>query len=303
MGEEPKGKEAERGAQLAAFLDHPSSQVKNAALGAVSTLKYRSAAEKVRALISGEDLVLAVNASATAAALQDAAAVEAILALARRVLETAPDSAEPVISAIADLKAPGAAELLRGWLRHPHAHVRISAARGLRKLDPAAQVQVSTVEAAAPPAPPGRPPAAPEGAALTFKTAKGEIRVVLDTRSTPLTSDNLFALARKAYFDGVNFHRVEPDFVVQGGDPRGDGEGGPGYSIRCEVSDRRYVRGTVGMALSGKDTGGSQFFFVTSEQPHLEGRYTAFGEVEGAGMEVVDRLMEGDRIESVNRTP
>jgi cyclophilin family peptidyl-prolyl cis-trans isomerase len=95
---------------------------------------------------------------------------------------------------------------------------------------------------------------------------------------------------------------VEPDFVVQGGDPRGDGDGGPGYSIRCEVSDRRYVRGTIGMALSGKDTGGSQFFFTTSEQPHLEGRYTAFGEVT-EGEEVLDDLLEGEAITQVTAKP
>jgi cyclophilin family peptidyl-prolyl cis-trans isomerase len=86
-----------------------------------------------------------------------------------------------------------------------------------------------------------------------------------------------------------------PDFVAQGGDPRGDGEGGPGYSIRCEMTRRPYLRGVMGMALSGKDTGGSQFFFTHTPQPHLDGRYTSFGEVT-AGMEVVDALLEGDVI-------
>ncbi|RKH92523.1 peptidylprolyl isomerase, partial [Corallococcus praedator] len=82
------------------------------------------------------------------------------------------------------------------------------------------------------------------------------------------------------------------------GDPRGDGEGGPGHSIRCEMTRRPYTRGVVGMALSGKDTGGSQFFFTHAPQPHLDGRYTVFGEVV-AGMDTVDALLEGTVIDDV----
>jgi cyclophilin family peptidyl-prolyl cis-trans isomerase len=122
--------------------------------------------------------------------------------------------------------------------------------------------------------------------------------VRLDADEAPLTSGNLYALASKGYFNGVTFHRVVPNFVAQGGDPRGDGEGGPGYSIRCEMTRRPYRRGTVGMALSGKDTGGSQFFFTHAPQPHLDGRYTAFGEVV-SGLDVVDALLEGDIIREV----
>jgi len=93
-----------------------------------------------------------------------------------------------------------------------------------------------------------------------------------------------------------------PDFVVQGGDPRGDGLGGPGYSIRDEINRRRYRRGAVGMALAGPDTGGSQFFIALTPQPHLDGGYTVFGEVV-AGMDVADRLLQGDRIERVREVP
>jgi cyclophilin family peptidyl-prolyl cis-trans isomerase len=88
---------------------------------------------------------------------------------------------------------------------------------------------------------------------------------------------------------------VVPDFVVQGGDPRGDGWGGPGYTIRCEINPRPYGRGAVGMALAGKDTGGSQFFVTHGPQPHLDGGYTVFGQVR-EGMAVVDALTVGDRI-------
>jgi len=89
-----------------------------------------------------------------------------------------------------------------------------------------------------------------------------------------------------------------PNFVVQGGDPRGDGEGGPGYSIRDELNDRPYLRGTVGMALSGPDTGGSQFFITHSPQPHLDAKYTVFGHVV-SGMDVVDRMQQLDVIQRV----
>ena len=115
----------------------------------------------------------------------------------------------------------------------------------------------------------------------------------LDVLDAPLTVDNFIALARKGYFDGLTFHRVVPNFVIQGGDPRGDGDGGPGHSIRDELNQEPYLRGAVGMALAWRDTGGSQFFITHSPQPHLDARYTVFGRVV-AGMDVVDRITQGD---------
>jgi cyclophilin family peptidyl-prolyl cis-trans isomerase len=118
---------------------------------------------------------------------------------------------------------------------------------------------------------------------------------VLDT---PLTTESFIALARRGFFDGLTFHRVVPGFVIQGGCPRGDGNGGPGYTLRCELDRHPYGRGTVGMALSGRDTGGSQFFITQQPAPHLDGAYTAFGRVV-SGMEVVDQIRPGDVIERV----
>ena len=143
---------------------------------------------------------------------------------------------------------------------------------------------------------------APRGAKLVITTDKGEFEVALFVEEAPLTSANLWNLARKGFFRGLSFHRVVPDFVAQGGDPRGDGNGGPGYTIRCEINHKPYGRGVVGMALSGKDTGGSQFFVTAAPQPHLDGRYTAFGEVT-RGQEVVDALLEGDLITEVRAMP
>jgi cyclophilin family peptidyl-prolyl cis-trans isomerase len=133
---------------------------------------------------------------------------------------------------------------------------------------------------------------------VEVRTEKGTVRVRLACPEAPLTCLNFLQLAGQGFYDGLRFHRVVPDFVVQGGDPRGDGVGGPGYSIRDEINRLRYERGAVGMALAGPDTGGSQFFLTLTPQPHLDGGYTVFGHVV-AGDEVLDRIVQGDRIESV----
>jgi cyclophilin family peptidyl-prolyl cis-trans isomerase/HEAT repeat protein len=129
-------------------------------------------------------------------------------------------------------------------------------------------------------------------------TDKGTIEIEMAVLDAPLTTDNFMRLARQGFFDGLTFHRVVPNFVVQGGDPRADGEGGPGFTIRDEINQRPYLRGLVGMALDWRDTGGSQFFITQSPQPHLDGRYTVFGHVV-SGIEVVDRLEVGDLIQHV----
>lgn len=124
-------------------------------------------------------------------------------------------------------------------------------------------------------------------------TARGSFRIRLDCPQAPLTCLSFLQLAGQGYFDGLMFHRVVPDFVVQAGDPRGDGWGGPGFALRDEINRLRFVRGAVGMALSGPDTGGSQFFIALSPQPHLDGGYTVFGQVEGDDS-VLDRIRQQD---------
>ena len=135
--------------------------------------------------------------------------------------------------------------------------------------------------------------------AAVLHTELGDVRLRLLPRVAPGAVANFVALAEQGYYDGVVFHRVVADFVIQAGDPRGDGWGGPGYTIRCEYSDLPYRRGTLGMARSGKDTGGSQWFITHSPQPQLEGRYTIWGQVE-QGLDVVDALRRGHRILSVD---
>ena len=123
----------------------------------------------------------------------------------------------------------------------------------------------------------------------------------LDHAVAPRTVDSFVGLARKKLYDGLTFHRVVPDFVVQGGDPRGDGTGGPGYLLRAEASLKPFARGALGIADAGKDTGGSQFFIMHARAPHLEGRYTWFGSCDttAAAGQALDLLFVGDKIEKV----
>jgi cyclophilin family peptidyl-prolyl cis-trans isomerase/HEAT repeat protein len=137
-----------------------------------------------------------------------------------------------------------------------------------------------------------------EKVTATVVTSKGAFTIEFLPEEAPLTVNNFIQLARKGYFNGQKIPRVVPNFVIQAGDPRGDGNGGPGYQIRCEINEVPYERAAVGMALSGKDTGGSQWFVTHSPQPHLDGGYTVFGRVI-SGMEVVDNISRGDIIRRV----
>ena len=131
-----------------------------------------------------------------------------------------------------------------------------------------------------------------------LETDHGTIELELNVIDAPLTTENFMTLARRGFYDGLTFHRVVPNYVVQGGDPRGDSEGGPGYTLRDELNQLPYLRGTVGIALDWQDTGGSQFFITHSPQPDLDGRYTAFARVVD-GMDVVDKIRRGDAIRRV----
>jgi cyclophilin family peptidyl-prolyl cis-trans isomerase len=132
----------------------------------------------------------------------------------------------------------------------------------------------------------------------TVITTRGSFTIQFLPEDAPLTVDNFVQLARRGYFNGQTIPRVVPNFVIQAGDPRGDQNGGPGYQIRCEINEVMFERAAVGMALSGKDTGGSQWFVTHSAQPHLDGGYTVFGNVI-RGMDVVDNIVRGDVIRRV----
>jgi cyclophilin family peptidyl-prolyl cis-trans isomerase/HEAT repeat protein len=135
---------------------------------------------------------------------------------------------------------------------------------------------------------------------LVIETDRGSITLALFAADAPITVRSLLYLVDRRVFDGGAWHRVVPGFVIQDGDPRGDGEGGPDYSLRDEINRQRYLTGVVGMALSGPDTGGSQFFITLDPQPHLDGTYTVIGRVL-SGMDVVTQVAQGDRIRRIRK--
>ncbi|MDD5398755.1 MAG: peptidylprolyl isomerase [Dehalococcoidia bacterium] len=131
-----------------------------------------------------------------------------------------------------------------------------------------------------------------------IKTAKGDLVLELYPQDAPVTVNNFVTLARKGFYNGLTFHRVIPDFMAQGGDPSGNGTGGPGYQFQDEFSSRTHQAGSLSMANSGPNTNGSQFFICYTPQPHLNGKHTVFGQLT-QGMDVLKKLVNGDKMNEV----
>ena len=130
----------------------------------------------------------------------------------------------------------------------------------------------------------------------------GEITIEFFPEDAPKTVENFVTLAKKGFYNGVTFHRVEPGFVVQGGDPKGNGTGGPGYTIKDEFNKQKHVRGAVAMARTqAPNSAGSQFYITLAPSHFLDGQYTVFGQVT-SGMEVADKIRVGDKMKSVKIT-
>ena len=276
-------------------------------LRALAAFKSGDHSETLRAKLTDDDVIVRASAADLLGELDPGPANARALAAAlpRALSDKLNDAALSIVGALARQKTVEAAEAIRTALAVPDYVVRRRAAALLKEM--------------------GRGGAAAAGGAgmvaTQFKEAdyrralgrtgrsvrarvltdKGAFTLELLPDEAPMNVDNFVELARRGYFNGVSFHRVVPNFVVQGGDPRGDGNGGPGYQIRCEINAVPYGRGAVGMALSGKDTGGSQWFVTHAPQPHLDGGYTVFGRVV-EGMDVVDRIARGDRMRSVTIT-
>jgi peptidyl-prolyl cis-trans isomerase B (cyclophilin B) len=134
-----------------------------------------------------------------------------------------------------------------------------------------------------------------------METSKGTINLDLFEKEAPGTVKNFISLAKKGFYDGLKFHRVINDFMIQGGCPKGDGTAGPGYHIKCETDPKtnpqKHTPGTLSMAHAGKDTGGSQFFITHTDTPWLDGKHTVFGRTKD--MAVVNAIKQGDKITSV----
>jgi cyclophilin family peptidyl-prolyl cis-trans isomerase/HEAT repeat protein len=294
---------------LHAMLRDEDARVLPGVLEALRQARGKDALDTLRRHLEYADLGVRVAAAEGIAALSPAGLSGPLLAAWRLGLEDGDGELEARIAAVAALAAQkdDAAKSALGEVarKDPSRAVRVRASQLLRELggeapDPGAERVVRPpldyAEAMAPYDP--RAGVSLFTPRAFLKTRHGTIEIHLDLVEAPLTTASFVALARRGFYDGLTFHRVEPGFVVQGGCPRGDGNGGPGYALRCEITRRPYARGSVGMALSGKDTGGSQFFVTLAPQPHLDGGYTLFGQV-AAGMELVDKIRPGDVIERV----
>jgi cyclophilin family peptidyl-prolyl cis-trans isomerase/HEAT repeat protein len=296
--------QADRSASLlTALLGDRDQRVIPPVVNAIAAAKLPNAEALLLQQLKADDFVIRANAAAALAEIKAATAVPALVDAYRESLnDTTYVARAAVLGALNQLSPAAARPLLQEALRDRDWPVRVRALSLLR----AANVSDVGPESIRP-STSGRPVDDPAWRALVnpafsphafIETDKGTIEIELAIAEAPMTVDNFMTLARKGFFDGTGIHRVVPDFVVQDGDPRGDGEGGPGYSIRDEINQLPYLRGTVGMALDWEDTGGSQFFVTHSPQPHLDARYTVFGRVV-SGMDVVDRLLQWDVIRSV----
>ncbi|MEW5850357.1 MAG: peptidylprolyl isomerase [Myxococcota bacterium] len=291
------GGAGEKARRLAAFLRDKDPHVRVKAAGALAGLDAVQAPDAVNLLAEAlADETDPGAAQEEAAGLKDHPASTHLPAL-RKALKRfstqagdGPEATVAVLDAIAACNGKAAVEDARPLLKHQSPRVRR-----------AAHAALTTLGETPPPLPRLEPPLWPAEelpARATLRTQKGDVVIRFYRDDAPLTVTNFVKLARRGYYRQMVFHRVVSDFVVQGGDPRADGTGGPGYAIPCEYNPRPYERGVVGMALSGKDSGGSQFFITHSPQPHLDGQYTAFAEVE-SGMEVVDALLQDDALVDV----
>jgi cyclophilin family peptidyl-prolyl cis-trans isomerase/HEAT repeat protein len=292
--------------KLTSMLADSDQRVIPSVLASLVKLKPPSAATIMLERLRADDPVVRAAAAGGVGALKPANGAAALAAAydfgQRDAIYTARTAA---LAALVQYGPAAATPALQAALTDKDWAVRVRAAMLLKSIDPA---EGASAEARIRPVPAVTAPDVYHADRVTnpqvstqvyIDTDRGTIQVEMQVLDAPLTVENFLSLARKGYFNGLSVHRVVPNFVIQDGDPRGDGEGGPGYTIRDEISELPYVRGTVGMALDPwRDTGGSQWFIALSPQPHLDGRYTVFGRVV-AGMEVVDKIQPWDVIRRV----
>jgi|RhiMethySRZTD1v2_1073278.scaffolds.fasta_scaffold00306_10 cyclophilin family peptidyl-prolyl cis-trans isomerase/HEAT repeat protein len=287
--------------RLTLMLQDPDQKVVPAVLSALASSKATGVERILLDRLSSQDLSVRAAAANALADLKVAAAVQPLAdAYRRSASEDSYTARAAALGALARLDPAAARPVLMEALKDRDWAVRVRSLALLKE-------QKVTDQDVVRPATAGRSVTDPQWQALVaprfsphafIDTDKGTIELELAVIDAPVTVGNFIALARKGFFRNVAIHRVVPDFVVQDGDPRGDGEGGPGYTIRDELNELPYLRGTVGMALDWEDTGGSQFFITHSPQPHLDARYTVFGRVVN-GMDVVDQLVQWDVIRNV----
>jgi cyclophilin family peptidyl-prolyl cis-trans isomerase/HEAT repeat protein len=288
-------------AALIDLANDEDARVHAPALQALAAVKAPELAERLRASLQAEDFVERATAAELVGQTRPADGVALLsAAYSRGESDSAYGARAAALEALAAFGGADAIAVIRRGLSDRDWPVRTRAASLLR------QLKENNAEPERP-APSRWTPDFFEADALLhprysprafIETRHGVIEVQLELTDAPLTVWTFVEQARSGYFNGLRVHRLVPAFVIQTGDPRGDGAGGPGYSQRDELNWTPYQRGTMGMALDWAETAGSQWFITTSPQPHLDARYTAFGRVVG-GMEFLDRIVAGDVIERV----
>ena len=293
--------------RVTAMLNDSDQRVIPSVLQALVKMKAPNAAQVLLDRLKADDPVVRAAAATGLGELKPPNGAAA-LADAYRAGQRDPNytARAAALDALAKYGAEATLPILNTALSDKDWAVRVRAAQLIKQLDP--NGVGGDIDASIRPAPTTLPDETYQAAHLAnppvstqvyVDTDRGSIQIELAVVDAPLTVENFISLARKGYFNGLSVHRVVPDFVVQDGDPRGDGEGAPGYTIRDELNERPYLRGTVGMALDPwPDTGGSQWFITHSPQPHLDAKYTVFGRVI-SGMEIVDQIRQWDVIRRV----
>jgi len=304
---------------LGSMVNDSDPRVLTAVAAALTNYPQVTALENLRHLLTSEDLAVLTTAAAALGARADRTALSGLNSAYSRL--KSPADNEPMIEILRALgniivpldstvhygslamtdKAASIATLTSA-LGDPDRQVALAAAGSLTRIDGkdhAAEItSVST----------GTFPLNielirnPGASRARLVTPQGEIVIEFLPGAAPNTVANFISLASRGYFNNLAFHRVVPGFVTQDGCPRGDGWGGPGYAIRCEYNDQHYDAGMVGMALSGKDTGGSQYFITHTPQPHLDGRFTIFGRVV-SGLSILEDVLIGEPIERIDLIP
>lgn len=292
------------GPRLMALLNDQDQRVIPSVLAAIAKMNQPDAAAILLEKLKSDDPAVRAAAASGLSELKPPNAGSALAeAYALGTRDTTYIARAAALSALAKYGLAEAAATLKPALGDKDWAVRVRAAMLLKGLDAsttaADDIRPAPTTVAAELYAEPRLTAPPVSTMAYIDTDRGTIQIELAVIDAPLTVENFVSLARKGYFNGLSIHRVVPNFVIQDGDPRGDGEGGPGYTIRDELSERPYLRGTVGMALDPwRDTGGSQFFITQSPQPHLDARYTVFGRVV-SGMDVADKIQQWDVIRRV----
>jgi cyclophilin family peptidyl-prolyl cis-trans isomerase/HEAT repeat protein len=280
------------------YANDSDPMVRATTIGSIPDAQLDANADIIRRGLDDADVIVRGNAIEKFAKSKSADVATLVAAEQRARRDSQNDARLTAIVALADVDRPEREPFLRSLLKDNDPVVRRVAADmieeklkkhrpqitplAVRPLDYAAVVQWSHVPHTA-----------------TIHMTRGNIVLTLLPQDAPITTWNFAQLARSGYFNNTSFMRVVPNFVIQGGDPRNDMNGGPGYAIRDEINLQKYTRGAVGMALSGPDTGGSQFFITHSAQPHLDGGYTIFGRVTKGEVAVVDQTERGDLVGSI----